>query len=81
MMCWYMFSFFPDASIFHILHSYHIYLSHNVGSVVDDSNTQAVNLYKSEGYDIESIGNPTTAMPKYGQWTSGRSIMSKKLEK
>mmetsp|Transcript_24307 Transcript_24307/g.53704 ORF Transcript_24307/g.53704 Transcript_24307/m.53704 type:complete len:324 (-) Transcript_24307:38-1009(-) len=49
--------------------------------VVDDSNTQAVNLYKSEGYDIESIGNPTTAMPKYGQWTSGRSIMSKKLEK
>lgn len=47
--------------------------------VVDDTNTAAINLYKSLGFDIESIGNPSTAMPKYGQWTNGRSIMSKKL--
>jgi ribosomal protein S18 acetylase RimI-like enzyme len=47
--------------------------------VVDDTNTAAISLYKSLGFDIESIGNPSTAMPKYGQWTNGRSIMSKKL--
>ena len=47
--------------------------------VVDDTNQAAIGLYKDLGFDIESIGNPTTAMPKYGQWTNGRSMMFKKL--
>ena len=78
-----MFSFIPYArrSLCHLVHSGLHMWPVVLRSVVDDSNIQAINLYKSEGYDIESIGNPATAMPKYGQWTSGRSIMSKKLEK
>lgn len=47
--------------------------------VVDDTNQAAIGLYKDLGFSVESIGNPTTAMPKYGQWTNGRSIMFKKL--
>lgn len=44
--------------------------------VVDDDNFSAVNLYKSLGYEMESIGSPT-AQPRFGQWTKGRSIMTK----
>jgi len=46
--------------------------------VVDDFNDAAINLYSGLGYTQESIGSPV-AQQKFGQWTRGRSAMTKIL--